>query len=90
MTTFEKKAWPDLFEKVKSGRKNFDLRLADFKCREGDILVLKEWDPKTNKFTGKILKKKIAFILKTKDCEKFWSKKEIKKYGFQIFSLKKL
>ncbi|MBU0761209.1 MAG: DUF3850 domain-containing protein [Nanoarchaeota archaeon] len=49
----EKKAWPELFEEVLEGTKNFDLRLADFDCKEGDVLVLKEWNPATKEFTGR-------------------------------------
>ncbi len=88
MQKIEKKAWPELFGKVLNGEKNFDVRLNDFKCKPGDILILREWNPKTKKYTGRSLKKKITFILKTKDIEKFWNKKEIKKYGFQVIGFK--
>ncbi len=84
MRVIEKKTWPELFKKVKSRKKNFDVRLSDFKCLPGDVLVLKEWDPDTNNYTGRVVRRKIKFILKSKDIEKFWSKKEIKKHGFVI------
>jgi len=84
MKVFEKKTLPDLFEKVKNREKNFDVRLADFKCSPGDVLVLKEWDPKLKNYTGRVIKRKIKFVLKTKDLEKFWSKKEIQKHGFMV------
>lgn len=82
-----KKTWPDLFQKIIDGDKNFDLRLADFECKEGDILVLEEWDPKTKKYTGRVLEKKVTFVLKTKDI-KFWPEKDVEKYGYQIISFK--
>lgn len=41
-----KKIWPEFFEAVKSGKKRFEVRLADFKIKEGDKLVLEEWDQK--------------------------------------------
>lgn len=82
-----KKCWPEYFEKILSGDKTFDVRLADWKCSVGDILILKEWDPKTKKFTGKKLEKKITYITKTKDF-KFFDEEEVKKYGFQIIGLK--
>jgi ASC-1-like (ASCH) protein len=87
MKKIEKKCWPEYFEKILSGDKTFDVRLADWKCKIGDILILKEWDPKTKKYTGRIIKKKISYISKTKDF-KFFSKKEIEKYGFQIIGFK--
>ncbi len=84
MRIIEKKTWPELFEKVKLRKKNFDVRLADFKCSPGDILVLKEWDPKLKKYTGRSLRRKAKLVLKTKDLETFWSKSDIKKHGFQV------
>jgi len=84
MRVIEKKTWPELFEKVKSKEKNFDVRLFDFRCSPGDVLVLKEWDPKTEKYTGRSLRRKVKFVLKTKNIEKFWDKSEIKKHGFQV------
>lgn len=80
-----KKVWPEYFEKILSKKKNFELRLADFNCNEEDVLVLKEWNPKNKKFTGRIIEKKVKYVLKTKDV-KFWPKEEIDKYGFQIIS----
>ncbi len=81
----EKKCWPELFQKIVEGEKNFDVRLADFKCKRGDTLILKEWNPKTREYTGRVLRKKVAFVLRTKDL-KFWADKDIKKYGLQIIS----
>lgn len=83
----EKKAWPELFNEVKRGTKKFDLRLADFKIKKGDTLVLREWDPKIKDYTGRVLKKKVTFIIKTKDI-RFWPKKEIEKYGLQVIGFK--
>jgi ribosomal protein S17 len=87
MKRIEKKAWPELFDKMLSGEKNFDLRLAEFECEEGDILVLKEWEPKTKQYTGRELEKEITFVIKTKDM-KFWSKEEMDKLGFVVMSFK--
>ena len=87
MSTIEKKTWPDYFEKVKSGVKNFDLRIADFDIKTGDTLVLKECDPKTESYTGREISKEVTFVLKTKDAE-FWKPEDIEEYGFQAISLK--
>lgn len=83
----EKKVWPEYYKKIKSGDKTFELRLADWKCKVGDILVLKEWNPKTKEYTGREIEKKVTYVIKTKD-QKFWSKEEIEKYGFQMISFK--
>ena len=85
----EKKCWPKYFQKILDGDKTFELRLADFDCNVGDILVLREWNPETKEYTGRVIEKKITYLLKTKDV-KFWTKEEIDKYGFQVmgFSIK--
>jgi hypothetical protein len=82
----EKKIWPKYFEEVVSGKKTFELRLADWECNEGDILVLKEWDPDTKDYTGRTIEKKAGYVLKTNEC-KLWAKEEVDKFGFQIISL---
>jgi len=79
----KKKVWPKYFGLIKSGKKKFELRLADFKVKKGDILILEEWNPKTKKYTGRKLKKKVNYVIKTKSL-KFWPQEEIKKYGYQI------
>lgn len=87
MAIIRKKTWKEGFEKILSGAKTFDARLANFRCKVGDTLVLEEYDPKTKKYTGRKIQKKVAYVLKTKDI-KFWSKKEIEKYGLQIIGFK--
>ena len=82
----EKKIWPKFFQKILNGDKTFELRLADWECKPGDVLVLKEWDPETKKYTGRVVEKKVTYVVKTKDV-KFWPKEEIEKYGFQIIGL---
>ena len=83
----EKKTWPEFFQNILDGEKTFELRLADFECKLNDILVLKEWNPETKKYTGRKLEKKVTYVLKTKDI-RFWPQKEVDKYGLQIISFK--
>lgn len=81
-----KKTWPELFQKIKDGEKKFDVRIGDFECNKGDILVLDEWDPATKQYTGREIRKKIGYIFKTKGLE-FWEKEEIEKFGFYVMEL---
>ncbi len=81
----EKKCAPKFFKAILDGRKTFEIRLADWKCKAGDVLVLREWNSKQNEYTGRILKKKITYALKTKDL-KFFTKNDIDKYGFQVIA----
>ncbi len=87
MRKIKKKTWPKPFEKILSGEKTFDARLANFACKPGDILILEEYYPKTKKYTGRKIEKKITFILNTK-TQKFWSQSDIKKFGLQIIAFK--
>lgn len=86
MAIIKKKILPEYFELVKSGKKKFELRLADFKIKEGDILVLEEWDPKKKEYTGKKLKRKVKYILKF-HLDDFGQKKEIEKKGLYVIQL---
>jgi len=64
MAIIKKKILPKYFELVKSGKKKLELRLADFKIREGDVLILEEWDPKKKEYTSKEIKKKSKIYFK--------------------------
>ncbi len=87
MREIEKKIWPEYFEKIKSGKKKFELRLNDFVVEEGDVLILKEWDPNKKEYTGREIKKKVTNVSRFKIDNLFWPKKEIEKKGIQIISL---
>ena len=83
MATINKKVWREYFEKIISGKKKLELRLANFEVNEGDILVLEEWDKDKKEYTGRKIKVVATYVLKTKDLS-FWSPEEVEKYGFQI------
>jgi len=86
MATIKKKIWPEYFELVSSGKKRFELRLADFDIQEGDTLLLEEWDSKTKEYTGRKMEKKVSFILKFK-LDDFGQEKEIKEKGLFVIQL---
>jgi ASC-1-like (ASCH) protein len=87
MVIIKKKIWPEYFEVVAEGKKKFELRLNDFEIKEGDMLILEEWDPKTEKHTGRKIEKKVTYVGKFKIDKLFWPEKEIKEKGIQIISL---
>jgi ASCH domain. len=57
------KTWPQLFEAVASGVKTFDIRVNNRNFQTGDILVLEEWDPKTQLYSGRALCRRVGFLL---------------------------
>ena len=86
MATVNKKIWPEYFGLVESGKKKFELRLADFDIAEGDTLVLEEWDPETQQYTGRKIEKKASFVLKF-GLDDFGQEQEIKEKGLLVIQL---
>lgn len=90
MQTIEKKVWPEYFQQILDGKKTFELRLHDFGIREGDTLVLREWDSVIKDYTGRKLSRTVGYVgaWKVDDLTKFWPREDIDKHGIQIISLK--
>jgi len=82
----EKKNLPEYFEKILAGEKTYELRLANWRCLSGDTIVLREIDPTTHEYTGRKLRRRVGYVGKTKD-QRFFTKEEVDKHGFQIISL---
>jgi len=61
--------------------------LNDFEVREGDTLLLEEWDPKTKNYTGRKIEKKVTYVGKFMIDKLFWPKKDIEEKGIQIISI---
>ena len=90
MSVVRKKIHPSYFDLVASGKKKFEMRVADFDVKEGDMLVLQEWDPEAKKYTGRSLIKKVGFLKKftLDDIQKEFGQKELfEKNGFYIIQL---
>ncbi len=74
------------FQAILLGKKTFELRLADWDCREGDVLILEEQDETTKEITGRRLKKRVGYVVHTKDL-RLWPPEDADKYGYQVISL---
>lgn len=61
--THDLKSWPEFFEPVFQGKKSFELRLGDRKFAVGDTLLIREWDDRTGKYTGREVRKVVSYIL---------------------------
>lgn len=83
----KKKIWPKYFDAVASGNKKYELRLNDFDVNEGDLIILEEWDPDTQDYTGRSIEKKVTYVGRFKIDELFWPEEQIKEKGLQIISL---
>ena len=57
------KVWPEFFEPLLTGEKTFELRKDDRGFRAGDVLVLREWSPKTKAYTGRSLTRLVTYLI---------------------------
>jgi ASC-1-like (ASCH) protein len=89
MTKIYKKVQQEYFEAVVDGRKRFEVRLADFECQPGDVLVLQEQKTGTKELTGREIDCEVLFNLNTKITEKFYTKEELDKYGLVVLAIRK-
>lgn len=85
----KKKVQQKYFKAVLEGKKRFEVRLADFDCRQGDIIVLKEQKKGTRQLTGREIECEVLYKFNTKEMEKFHSKEELKKYGLVVLAIRK-
>ena len=86
MAIIKKKILPEYFDLVQSGKKKFEIRLADFPVVEGDTLLLEEWNPDTKQYTGRTIEKKVGYILHF-TLDQFGQKKEIEEKGLYVLGL---
>ncbi len=61
--THELKIVPAYYEAVASGRKCFELRNNDRDFKVGDQVLLREWYPETESYTGRQIRVTISYVL---------------------------
>jgi len=76
------KCWPEYFKALDSGEKTFELRKDDRPFTVGDKIILQEYEPKSEKYTGEELTFTISYILR--DASKFGLKPGYCILGLQI------
>lgn len=63
------KSWKEYYVQVEQGNKMFELRKDDRPFTPGDTILLQEYDPKTEQYTGNESSYVISYILR--DAPKF-------------------
>lgn len=72
MAEHKLKTWPDFFQAIVDGRKNFEVRLDDRGFQAGDTVRLREWDPAIrpsglslvdSNYTGREVTAEIGYVL---------------------------
>lgn len=59
----ELKTWPEYYQAVAKGEKNFEIRKNDRNFKVGDTLILKEYDPFRQCYTGASIRMEVTYIL---------------------------
>ena len=67
MKTHAVKSWPRFFQQVLDGNRNHELRRNDRDYRIGDRMELREFDPKSGDYTGRMCVVKISSITSSKE-----------------------
>lgn len=87
MTFIRKKVWPYYFQLMIDGKKNTDLRLADFEIEVGDTIIFQEYDPNSKGYTGREYPR-IVVNVNHVNLDKFHTLDEIKEFGHFIIEHK--
>lgn len=64
MKRIEKKILTEYLEEIMKGNKNFELRKDEDDVQVGDELILHEWHPKLELYTGAKVKKTVKYVLR--------------------------
>ncbi|KZN99379.1 DUF3850 domain-containing protein [Pseudobacillus badius] len=80
MATHDLKIWPEYFQEVQKGNKNFEIRKKDRNFKVGDTIFLWEFDPSKKRLTGEFLEATITFITD------FEQKENYVVFGIKLFN----
>jgi len=62
VTVHDLKSWPVHFVALRTRRKTFEVRKNDRDYKLHDRLVLREWNPSTATYTGRVLERRVTYI----------------------------
>lgn len=61
--THKLKTWPQYFDSVKRGFKTFEIRKNDRDYCPGDMLVLQDWNPETESYSGDEMTFTVTYVM---------------------------
>lgn len=78
----------EYFEKDRGNR--LEARLAKFELAKGDIIRFREWDGKTNTFTGRFYDRRVKDFHKIHKATRFWKEEDLHKFGLYVLELEEV
>ncbi len=63
MAIHELKTWHEPFQAVWNGAKNFEVRKFDRPFGVGDTVMLREYDPEIDRYSGRVAKRVITYLV---------------------------
>lgn len=57
------KTWPQYFARILDGSKTFEVRINDRDFCRGDRLLLREYDPDTDTYSGRAIRADVGYVL---------------------------
>jgi hypothetical protein len=67
MALHELKVWPQYYEALADGSKAFELRKDDRGFAIGDELILREYSPGSDEYTGRAMSKVVSYMVRGDD-----------------------
>ncbi len=64
MSEHDLKCWPEFWDNLESGRKTFEIRIDDRGFGLGDTLLLREWRPVEQTYTGREVRRTVTHLLR--------------------------
>lgn len=82
------RTWPFYFDEINKGEKRFEVRKNDRDFQKGDLLILQEYDPWNEKYTGAEIACEVTYVLhgKAKDELSYFGIAE----GYCVMGIKKI
>ena len=62
MAHHDLKIWPEFFVPIVAGEKTFEVRRDDRQYREGDTLMLREWNLVAERYTGRTTTVTVTYV----------------------------
>ncbi len=64
MSEHDLKVWPEYFDAIQRGDKTFEIRKDDRGFQEHDVLLLREYSPGSDEYTGREITARVTYCIR--------------------------